>query len=337
MPLLDRLSSLKLRLGLIIVGGVGTAVGVVTLGRGIQLGWLPSAGFGVVIALGLVQLLARGTTSRIRRLNDAASALAQGDFTQRVAVTSRDEVGALAQSFNQMAEQLAEVDRFRRDLVANASHELRTPIAVLRVVLENLQDGVQPLTSESLEPMLHHVSRLGRLVDQLLDLSRLESGTIPFRSDEVDVSSLLNEAAAQVHVQHPTVNVSVHTNGDHRIRGDRDRLFQVLTNLTDNAVRHIGSDHVLELHSAKTKTHVEVAVVDHGDGIPPEEASRIFDRFYRVDAARSSADGGAGIGLAITRWIVELHGGSIRPEPVEPQGCRMLVSFPHEGARPYPH
>lgn len=328
MPLLDRLSSLKLRLGLIILGGVGTAVGVVTLGRGLQVGWLASAGLGIAIALGLVQVLARGTTSRIRRLNEAASALAQGDFTQRVPITSRDEVGALSQSFNQMAEQLAEVDRFRRDLVANASHELRTPIAVLRVVLENMQDGVQPLTPESLEPMLDHVARLGRLVDQLLDLSRLESGTIPFRSDEVDLSVLLEDAAAQVRIQHPTIKVSVHANGRNCITGDRDRLFQVLTNLTDNAVRHIGNDRVLELHCTREANGIQLSVVDHGDGIPPEEASRIFDRFYRMDQARSSNDGGAGIGLAITRWIVELHGGTIRPEPVEPQGCRMVVSFP---------
>src|SRR5581483_3959786 len=138
-------------------------------------------------ALGMVQLLARGMTSPLRDMAAGAREMAAGDYSRRVAASSRDEVGELARAFNVMAAELAETDRIRRDLIANVSHELRTPITALQAGLENLVDGVEPPGPEQLRTMLKQAERLGRLVTQLLDLSRLESGAIPLQRSAFEV------------------------------------------------------------------------------------------------------------------------------------------------------
>ena len=176
---LDPLPTLKLKLSAVILAAV--AVTVVVFWAGIRIGMWPSlsgviAGF---IALAVVWFLSRGMTSPLREMVAASEAMARGDFSQRITATSHDEIGTLARSFNQMAEELAATDRLRRDLVANVSHELRTPITALQAVLENIVDGVATADPETLRTMLAQVERLGRLVQQLLDLSRLEAGTLP--------------------------------------------------------------------------------------------------------------------------------------------------------------
>jgi len=176
---LDRLTSIKTKLGVVIVATVVGTVAVLSLGRraGLDLEWrvLLAAALG----LAMVQFLARGMTSPLREMAAASSAMARGDYGRRVRATSRDEVGELARAFNAMAAELADVDRMRRDLVANVSHELRTPIGALQALLENLADGVEDPDPAALRTALAQTERLGRLVEQLLDLSRLESGKLP--------------------------------------------------------------------------------------------------------------------------------------------------------------
>ena len=173
--------SLKLKLGIVIVIAVWiTAVVTLVAVRQFELPSIVGAGAGVVLALGVVQLLARGTTKPLREMASVASAMARGEHGRQVAVTSRDEVGELARAFNRMTAELAETDRLRRDLVANVSHELRTPLGALQAVLENVIDGVSEPDPETLRTMLAQTRRLGRLVSQLLDLSRLEAGDQPF-------------------------------------------------------------------------------------------------------------------------------------------------------------
>jgi signal transduction histidine kinase len=340
MKALDRFQSLKLRFGFIIVAGVGTAVATVTLGRGLGLRWSLSALLGIAVALGLVQLVARGTTKPLREMAIAARAFAVGDYSRRVNTSARDEVGQLAQSFNQMAEELASVDRFRRDLVANASHELRTPIAVVRAVLENVVDGVQPASPETMQSLLGQVERLGRLVDQLLDLSRLESGTVPMQRRAVNLKRMLDESANAVRVRGHDVRVAVDvSDNDLAVDGDPDRLRQVVTNLVDNAIRHSPSDGEIRLRAYQShgvSGTVDVVVEDDGPGVSAEDAQRIFDRFTRLDDARSANDGGAGLGLSIVKWIVDLHGGSVRVEPVHPKpvGSHIEPTEPSETAQP---
>ena len=327
---LDRLPSIKLKLGIAIV--VAVAVSSIVSTAGFRLGWplFVRPIISAAIALAMVQVLARGMTSPLREMAAAARAMARGEHGRRVRATSRDEVGALAEAFNGMSADLEELDRFRRDLVANVSHELRTPISALQAVLENIVDGVEPPAPETFKTMLRQVERLGRLVAQLLDLSRLESGAVPLQRRPFVALEVLEDAAAECRLHAPSTPVRVTAEPrDLRVNGDPERVHQVVANLLENAARHSPPGAQVELTAqAGPEGTVSIVVTDAGPGIPDDEAGRIFDRFYRADAARASSDGGAGLGLAIARWIVELHGGSIRPERREPTGCRMVVVLP---------
>ncbi len=197
---LDPLSSIKMKLGAVIVAAVAVTVLVVSVGTGAGASPVVSALAAGALSLGLVQVLAHGMTSPLREMAAAAAAMARGDYRRRVTASSRDEVGELARAFNGMATQLGEVDRIRRELVANVSHELRTPITALQAVLEILVDGVEPANPETMRTMLRQVERLGTLVAQLLDLSRLESGAVPLQRRSFELGPLLEEAAGETPV-----------------------------------------------------------------------------------------------------------------------------------------
>ena len=327
---LDALGSIKLKLGVVIIAAVAVTVVVVTLGERAGLPALATGVAAALLALVFVQILAHGMTSPLREMVAAARAMARGDYSRRVTATSRDEVGELARAFNTMAAELAEVDRMRRDLVANVSHELRTPIGALRATLENLVDGVEPVDARTLEGMLAQVDRLGRLVEQLLDLSKLESGAVPLERGRFRAGSLVERVVRDWRDRAEECGVRLESGVDAALEmeADEERMLQVLENLVANAIRHApeGSRVVLRAHRLDGRARLEV--VDEGPGIPAAEAERVFERFYRVDSARSGSEGGTGLGLAIARWIVELHGGEIRAETAEPHGCRMVVELP---------
>ena len=327
---LDPLRSIKLKLGVVIVAAVAVTVIVVSLGARADLSPVVTGIAAALLALAMVQFLAHGMVFPLREMVAAARAMARGDYSRRVTATSRDEVGELARAFNSMAAQLAETDRMRRDLVANASHELRTPIGALRATLENVVDGVERATPETLDSMLRQVERLGRLVEQLLDLSKLESGAVPLERRRVRAGRLLDRVAADWRPRAEARGVDLETSADASLEldADEDRLLQVLDNLVANAVRHAPAGSAVVVGAVRSNGVARLEVVDAGPGIPPEEAERVFERFHRVDAARSDGDGGSGLGLAIARWIVGLHDGEIRIEPAEPQGCRVVVELP---------
>jgi signal transduction histidine kinase len=329
---LDPLHSIKLKLGVVIVIAV-IAGGLVGLGgSALDAPFVVKALVAAVAALAMVQLLARGMTSPLREMADAAAAMAKGDYERRVTATSRDEVGELARAFNAMAAELSQLDRLRRDLVANVSHELRTPITALQAVLENLVDGIEPADPDTLRTMLVQVERLGRLVAQLLDLSRLESGAVPIERRRFAVAPMLEQAVNESRLHSPAIDVTVTVGSpDLTADGDAERVHQVVANLLENAARYSPGGATVEVRAGRDDGHVRIEVSDEGPGIPEEDASRVFDRFYRADAARSSSAGGAGLGLAIARWIVELHGGQIWAERREPQGCRIVVLLPRAG------
>jgi signal transduction histidine kinase len=328
---LDRLASIKLKLGVVILAAVAVTVLVVTVGE--QLGISPYlTGFtAAVLALAMVQFLAHGMTYPLRELASAARAMAHGDYARRVTATSRDEVGDLARAFNEMSRQLSEVDRLRRELVANASHELRTPLGALRAQLENIIDGVEPGDSAAIEDALRQVERLTDLVDQLLDLSKLESGAVPLELSEIRADALLDQVVAEWSEPASSRGVRIELepgSPELVLRVDVDRMRQVLANLVANAIRHspeVGRV-LLSARAEGSTTRLEVA--DEGPGIPADDLERVFERFYRSDPARSADVGGAGLGLAIARWIVELHGGTIRAATADPTGCRIVVELP---------
>jgi signal transduction histidine kinase len=325
---LDSLGSIKLKLGVVIVAAVVVTVLVVSLGDRLGLSPVIAGVAAVAIALALVQVLAHGMTFPLREMVSAAQAMARGDYSRRVTATSRDEVGDLARAFNSMAGELAAVDRMRRDLVANVSHELRTPIGALRAKLENLVDEVETPDRRTLDAMLRQVERLGTLVEQLLDLSRLESGAVPLERSSFQAAPLLDGVVEEWRTRAEIRDVRIVSAAEPaglELDGDQERLRQVLANLVANAVRHSPRGGEVLVKASREDGHAVLEVVDEGPGIPPGEAERVFERFYRSDQARSSEEGGSGLGLAIARWIVELHGGTIRAEDADPHGCRIVV------------
>ena len=327
---LARLGSIKVKLGLVILAGVlaSDVAALASVKLGLPL--VPSALLAAALALAIVQWVARGLTKPLREMAGAASSMARGDYEVRVRDEGRpDEVGDLARAFNAMAAELAEVERHRKDLVANVSHELRTPITALQAKLENVADGVEPADPETFRTMLAQVERLGRLVAQLLDLSRLESRAVPLDRRPFDVGDLLEHVAREARLNAPA-EVELLVDAPPRLLadGDPERVHQVVANLVENAVRHSPQPGRVTISARPAGQRARIEVADQGPGIDDEDAERVFERFYRADAARTADGGGAGLGLAIARWIVDLHGGEIHVEHARPHGCRVVVELP---------
>ncbi|MEV0382092.1 DUF4153 domain-containing protein [Nonomuraea sp. NPDC050643] len=323
---LDFLGRIKVKLGIVIVLAVGTAFVVNEVGIASGFSREVRIAVAVILALIMVQVLAMGMTKPLRQMASAAQTIAKGRYTLRVSATSRDEVGELARAFNAMAADLGEVDRQRRELVANVSHELRTPITGLRAVLENVVDGVSAPDPVTMRTALAQTERLGRLVAQLLDLSRLDSGARLIEAEALGLAPLVEQAVREASLAREDVEIRPSVPAGLVVRADPDLLAQVLANLLDNAVRHSPPDGVVTVSAAAEGDGVRIAVADLGPGIPSSARGRVFERFSRLDAGRAADSGGAGLGLAIVKEIVELHGGSIRIDDCA--GCRMVVDLP---------
>ncbi|UOX89760.1 ATP-binding protein [Amycolatopsis sp. FBCC-B4732] len=319
---LDRIRSIKLKLAILMVASGGVAFAFFNW----QIGWLPpkTTITAMVLALVLSQLLAHGMTRPLREMTAAARAMAKGDYTRRIRATTRDEVGSLASAFNQMAGDLGDADRQRRELIANVSHELRTPITALNGVLENLVDGVEEPDPGTLKTALQQTERLATLVDELLDLSRLDAGAIPLHRTSFSLSELLSEAVSEAALVRG-VRFSVSA-PDVLVTADRGRLFQVVANLLENAVRHGPAGGSVQVLAEVRGDEVRIDVCDEGPGIAPADRVRVFERFTRGER---STGGGTGLGLAIARWAVELHGGTIGVvDPAPGTGSRIRVTLP---------
>jgi signal transduction histidine kinase len=284
-----------------------------------------------IIALALARWLARGMTQPIRDMAKAADSLARGEYAGRVPVTTRDELGKLAETFNRMAGELESVERLRRDLVANVSHELKTPITAIRAHLENLLDGVEEPNEATVGVMLEQSERLGRLVDQLLDLSRLESGAFALDLDFVTLHPLVDRVLQEVQVGRPDHGVVVRNTVPRDLpplEVDRERIHQVLFNLVDNALRFTPAGGSIVLRAERADDLCQVSVEDSGPGVPEAHRPFVFERFYRVDPARSRDGGGTGIGLTIARSVVEAHGGRIWVDAAPDGGAAFRFTLP---------
>jgi len=325
---LDRVSSIKTKLGLLVAVTIVVASVLAVIGTRLGISPWATVPVAVVAALAVTQLLARGMTSPLREMTLAAQRMAQGDYSQRVHASSHDEVGELARAFNRTAATLEMVDRHRRDLVANVSHELRTPISALQAVLENLVDGVSNPGPEELRTALAQTERLGRLVGDLLDLSRVQEGVTPLRLKEVRLCDIFDEAVAQARADGVRYAVDVRPE-NLTVAADPDRLHQLLANLLDNAARHSPSGGEVRLSAARLGDDVRLTVADEGPGIAAADRGAVFERFT-TSAAHSS---GTGLGLTISRWVAELHGGTIAVADSE-RGCRIQVTLPTDAHRP---
>ncbi|MBL8058664.1 MAG: HAMP domain-containing protein [Anaerolineales bacterium] len=293
--------------------------------------WLAALGAaGVALILG--SLLAYGLARPIRQLTAAAGALERGDFSQRVAVRSGDELGDLAASFNRMAAGLARAERLRRDMTADIAHELRNPLAVLQSHLEGLIDGVFPATAENLQPLLDQTRLLARLVDDLRTLALAEAGQLSLQRAPADLGRLLQAAAGRFEPAAAARQITLAVEVPAALPAvalDAQRIEQVIGNLLSNALRHTpAGGRVVCRAAAEAAGAVTVAIADTGPGIPAEALPHIFERFYRADRSRSRADGGTGLGLAIVRQLVEAHGGRVWAESPPGQGATIAFSLP---------
>ena len=339
---LDRVRSIKVKLGMLVAATVTLAAFVTWWGlTRLHLGPTRTLPLAIVVSLILTQVLARGMTSPLREMTDAARSMAAGDYTRRVRATSRDEVGQLAASFNTMADDLQQSDRFRRELVANVSHELRTPVAALQAQLENVVDGVVEPDPPLMQAALAQTERLGRLVTYLLDLSRLEAGDVPLDIEDLALQHFLQEVADEAALVGSSRQVRfevVVEPPDLTVPADPERLHQVVANLLHNAVRHSPPDDVVRLVAQPSGRSVRIDVVDNGPGIAAADRLHVFERFVRGNSPALTGQvstGGTGLGLAIVRWAVELHGGRIEVADTS-SGCTMRVTLPRERSTAIP-
>jgi signal transduction histidine kinase len=328
---LDPVRSVKLKVSILLLVSGAVGLGYLYL----VYRWqppIPHQLITVALVLLTAQILGNGMTRPLREMTAAALAMARGDYSRRIRATSRDEVGQLAAAFNQMAADLDAADQQRRELIANVSHELRTPIAALQAVLENLVDGVSAPDPATLSTALSQTQRLGSLVSELLDLSRLDAGVVALELEDVSVAELVAETVAEAEVSARVGGREVGFVVDVRppgatVRADRARLHQVLANLLDNAVRHGPPGGTVSVLARRVGEQMEIDVRDEGPGIAAADRERVFDRFTRGERA---VGGGTGLGLAIARWAVDLHGGRIAVlDPPEPgaAGCRIRVTL----------
>lgn len=325
---LSAFRSLKMKIGFLVLGAIATTVFIFWVGIQIGVNRPSIAGIiAAVLALILTRFFAAGLTTPLKEMAEVSKRLSVGDYSQRVRSTSQDEIGALAQTFNAMAEELSKTESLRRELIANASHELKTPLTALQAQLENIVDGIEEATPEKMTALLSQTEHLSALVRQLLDLSRLETGMVEFEVAPVKISNVLNSAREVVASNFPKITFSIETR-DVSVDGDYHRLVQVFTNLMSNAARHCNEDGMIRCSMHPKNDSITIYVDDNGPGIDESARPYIFERFYRADTARNSRDGGAGIGLAISKQIVIMHKGSIVASQSDLGGARFAITFP---------
>lgn len=287
----------------------------------------------VLAALG-AWLLARYLVRPLGDLTAASRAIAGGDLARRVDEEGPAEVAGLASAFNEMAVSLAESEDLRRRMVSDVAHELRNPIAALRAQIEGIADGVLPPDERRVASLVEDVGTLSRLVDDLQELSIAEAGRLRYERSEFDIVSLVDaEVTRAAHVAGAGVAVRMEPTQDPLIvQGDEFRIGQVIRNLLSNALRHTAEGSIIARIAVEDSGRVRVAVQDTGSGIPAADLPRIWERFYRVDAARAQETGGTGLGLAISRRIISDHGGSVFARSALGQGSEIGFELPRVDA-----
>ena len=268
----------------------------------------------------------KSLTSTIRRMG-------RGDLSARASIRASGELRELADSYNAMAEKIENFDRSRSQFVSNASHELKTPLTAMKLLLECLIDQPempQELRMEFMQDMNHEIDRLNGIITDLLTLSKMDSQDAALHLTDIDLAALTGEA---LHTLQPVADKS----GQHliaelapavRLRGDATKLSQIVYNLIDNAIKYTPEGGEIRVSLSVKGRSAILAVSDNGIGIPEEEQAHVFDRFYRVDKARSRATGGTGLGLSIVRQMVQLHGGSITLTSRPGHGSTFTVTLP---------
>ena len=297
-----------------------------------------SAAAAFISAVIVSLFVSRQVVAPVRRIMVASQHIADGHYSERVQIPGSqdieemDELAQLSLSFNQMTLELENAETLRKQLIGDIAHELRTPLATIKGSMEGLIDGVLPAREDTYHQVYQETERLQRLVDDLQDLNRVESGAIQLNLEKYPVKELVEITQKRLLRQFDEkgVNLELDIPDDlPKVSVDADRIGQVLINLIGNSLQYTPSGGVVTVAAAEKKDQILVAISDTGIGISPQDLSTIFTRFYRVDKSRSRAGGGSGIGLTIAKHLVESHGGKIWAEsPGLGKGSTIKVLLP---------
>lgn len=288
----------------------------------------------VTLAVTLLSLLVSGIFVRpIDELSQGISRMTQGDLSSRVAVRGHSEFAQLAEAFNMMCERLQSLDNTRNQFVSNASHELKTPLATMKILVETLlyQEGFEPeVQKEFLGDINREIDRLNSIIGDLLTLVHFDSGSMKLKTTLISLDKLVEDTAHRLeplaHSKQITLECAVRDSIE--TMGDAMKLQQVFYNLTDNAIKYTPSGGTVRIELTRAGRKATIRVIDNGMGIPKADLLHVFDRFYRVDKARSRETGGTGLGLSIVKQIVLLHEGTVNVTSEEDKGSVFTVELP---------
>lgn len=290
------------------------------------------AGVVLLLATGLSLLLSKRLVRPLRGLAEATRQLAAGKFATRVDVVSADELGQLADNFNTLAMTLEKNEQARQQWVADISHELRTPVAILRGEIEALQDGIRQPDSDSLRSLHGEVLRITRLVDDLYQLTMSDLGALTYQKEKLDIIGLLKETVASHDTKFSdkgiTLTSTLPRENTVEILGDAERLRQLFANLLANSLKYTNAGGELRIGTTCHERTVTIDFQDSAPGVAGADMDRLFERLYRIEASRNRATGGAGLGLAICRNIVEAHQGKISAQSSPLGGLWVQVELP---------
>jgi two-component system sensor histidine kinase BaeS len=297
-----------------------------------QILWSLAIGSLCVCLAGLIAWwVARRLLAPVRQVAAATHRLAAGDYAERVHLASDDEAGQLARDFNQLAHTLERNERLRREFMADVSHELRTPLSVLRGELEALEDGVRKLDAASLQSLQGEVARLGKLVDDLYELSLTDVGALSYRKEMIDIQEEVRRAVAsqQERFRQQGLRLSVEAPPLAQwFAADADRLQQLFTNLLENSLRYTDPEGEVRVVLSDDPELIRIDFMDSSPGVDEQQLPRLFERFFRTESSRSRASGGAGLGLAISQSIVVAHGGTLSAQRSPLGGLWLSIRLP---------
>ena len=292
---------------------------------------LISGGVAAFVATIVAMMLARRITRPIVQMTQASEAMARGDYNQRIDVGGEDEVATLGRAFNQMAQQVDRSTRATRQLIANVSHDLKTPLTSIQGFSQAMLDGVlrdEEERTRAAEVVHEEAERMRALIEDLLYLSQIEAGQLPITFDSMNIDDLVEAAARRFRYQAESGEVEIRLALDGAtVLADERRMEQVLANLIDNAIRYAPAHSEVLLRTVQLPSWVLIEVHNGGEPIPAEDLPHVFDRFYQVDRARTR-DGHSGLGLAIVRELVQAHHGEVSVQSVAEAGTVFTVRLP---------
>jgi signal transduction histidine kinase len=285
----------------------------------------------VIVATVITFVLSRRMSRPIQILSLAVSRLGKGDFSQRVKIDDKSEVGELANTFNNMADSLEQSEKLKRQIVTDVAHELRTPVSNIRGQLEAIQDNLLTPDSNSINSLHEETMLLSRLIDDLQELTLAEAGKLNMVKQPEEIGAIILQAVDVMKFKAESADITIETNIADKLPLcliDQHRISQVLKNLITNAIVHTPRGGSITVSAKKLDNRIEVSVTDTGEGIAKEDLANIFERFYRADKSRTRETGGTGLGLTITKSLVEALGGVIKVESEQGKGSKFYFTIP---------